>query len=97
MSCYRQQVNKFSKMKVHWRNYNHCLFISYLASVTFGYGWILDTKFKKLSDKDLIWICKNFLDMDQELKNQYPLTFAVHPKHKPTYIQNLNKIPEHKT
>jgi len=35
---------------------------------------ISDTKFQKFSDKD--WICKNFLDMDQELKNQYPLASA---------------------
>jgi len=32
-------MNKFSKMKVHWRTYNHCLFVSYLAGVAFGYGW----------------------------------------------------------
>jgi len=47
-------------MKVHWRTYNHCLFVSYLASVAFGYGWISDTKFLKFSDKDWIWICKYF-------------------------------------
>jgi len=72
VSCYRRRINRFSKMEVHWRTYNHCLFVLYLASVAFGYGWISDTKFLKFSDKD--WICKNFLDMDQELKNQYPLT-----------------------
>jgi len=31
-------MNKFSKMKVHWWTCNHCLFVSYLASVAFGYG-----------------------------------------------------------
>jgi len=51
-------MNKFSKMKVHWQTYNHCLFFSYLASVAFEYGWISDNKFQKFSDKD--WICKNF-------------------------------------
>jgi len=51
-------MNKFSKMKVHWWTYNHCLFVSYLASVAFGYGWISDTKFQKFSDKDWIWIFK---------------------------------------
>jgi len=64
-------MTKFSKMKVH---YNH--FVLYLANVAFGYGRISDTKFLKFSDKDWIWICKNFSDMDQELKNQYPLTSA---------------------
>jgi len=51
-SCNRRWMNKFSKMKVHWWTYNHCLFASYLTSVAFGYGWILDTKFQKFSDKD---------------------------------------------
>jgi len=31
-------MNKFSKMKVHWWTYNHCLFVSYWNSVAFGYG-----------------------------------------------------------
>jgi len=53
-------MNKFSKMKVIWWTYNHCLFVSYLASVTFRYGWISDTKFQNFSDKDWIWICKHF-------------------------------------
>ena len=57
-------------MKVHWWTSDH--FVSYLASNAFGYGRISDTKFLKFSDKH--WICKNFSDMDQELKNQYPLT-----------------------
>jgi len=26
-------MNKFSKMKVHWRIYNHCLFVAYLAEM----------------------------------------------------------------
>jgi len=30
-------MNKFSKMKVHWRTYDHCLFVAYLASVAIGY------------------------------------------------------------
>jgi len=47
-------------MKVHWRTYYHCLFVLYLASVEFGYGWITDTKFLKFSDKDKIWTGKNF-------------------------------------
>jgi len=51
-------MNKFSKMKVHWWTYNHCLFVSYLASVAFGYGWISDTKLQKFSNKDWIWIFK---------------------------------------
>jgi len=56
-------MNRFSKMKVHWRTYNHCLFDAYFVSVANGYGWISDTKFHKFSDKDWIWICKNFSDM----------------------------------
>ena len=35
--------------------YNHCLFVLYLTSVIFGYGWISDTKFQKFSDQDWIW------------------------------------------
>jgi len=46
-------------MKVHWQTCNHCLFVLYLASVEFGYGWISDAKFLKFSDKDWIRICKN--------------------------------------
>jgi len=54
-------MNKFSKIKVHWLTYTHCLFVAqYLASVAIGYGWISDTKFQKFSDKDWIWICKKF-------------------------------------
>jgi len=37
VSCYRRWIIRFSKMKVHWRTYNHCLFVAYLASVAFGY------------------------------------------------------------
>jgi len=33
-----------------------------------------NAKFKKFSNEDWIWMYKNFSDMDQELKNQYPLT-----------------------
>jgi len=65
-------------MKVHWWTNNHCLFVSYLTSVAIWYGWISDTKFQKLSDKDWIWIFKNFSDMDQESINHYPLTSATH-------------------
>jgi len=61
-------------MKVHLYTYNHCLFVLYLTSVAFKYGWISDTIFQKFSDKDWIWTFNKFLDMDQELKNQYPLT-----------------------
>jgi len=71
-------MNKFTKMKVHWRTYNHCVFLSYLASAAFRSERISDTKFLKLSDKDWIWTCKNFSDMDQESKNQYPRTSDVH-------------------
>jgi len=53
-------------MKVHWWTYNHCLFVSYLTSVAFEYGWILDTESQKFSKKDWIWIFKIFSDMDQE-------------------------------
>jgi len=35
------------------------------------------TKFLKFSNKDWIWTLKKFLVMDQEFKNQYPLTFAT--------------------
>jgi len=67
-------MNKFSKMKVHWWTYDHCLFVSYLTSVTLGYGWISDTKFQKFLDKDLIWILKKFIGCGSGVKNQYPLT-----------------------
>jgi len=53
-------MNTFSKLKVHWQTYNHYLFVSYLASVAFRYGWISDTKFEKFSDEDWIRICQNF-------------------------------------
>ena len=64
-------------MKVHWWTYNHCLFVAYLASVAIGNGWMSDTKFQKFLDKDWIWIFKKFIGMDQELKNQYPLTSGL--------------------
>jgi len=54
-------MNKFSKMKVHWWTNNHCLFVSHLTSVAFGYGWISDAKFQKFSDKDRIWIFKKII------------------------------------
>ena len=55
-----QATDKFSKMKIRWWTHNHCLFVVYLANVAIGYGWISDTKFQKFSDKDWIWVCKNF-------------------------------------
>jgi len=55
-----QAMDKFSKMKVDWWTYNHCLFVSCLSIVAFGYGRIPDIKFLKFSDKDWIWIFKNF-------------------------------------
>jgi len=39
-----------------------------LSQVAFGYGLTSDTQFLKFSDKDWIWICKNYSVMDQELK-----------------------------
>jgi len=60
-------MNKFSKMKVHWRTYNHCLFVAHLTSVAFAYGWISDNI--GYTDRDWIWILKNLSDMDQDLKN----------------------------
>jgi len=35
-------MNKFSKMKINWRSYNHCLYVLYLASVALRYGLGLD-------------------------------------------------------
>ena len=61
-------MNKFSKMKVHWWTYNHCLIVSYLTSVAFGYGWISDTKFRKFLDKDWIWIFKKFIGYGSGVK-----------------------------
>jgi len=61
-------MNKFSKMKVHWWTNNHCLFVSHLTSVAFGYGWISDTKFQKFSDKDRIWIFKKIIGYGSGLK-----------------------------
>jgi len=55
-------------MKVHWWTYKHCLFVLYLASVAFGYGWMSDTKFLKFSDKDWIWICKIFFGYGSEVE-----------------------------
>jgi len=61
-------MNKFSKMKVHWWTYNHFLFVAYLANVAIGYGWISDTNFQKFSDKDWIWIYKNFFGYGSGVK-----------------------------
>ena len=54
-------------MKVRCWTYNRCLFVSYFANVAFRYGWILDTKFQNFSDKDGIWICKNFFGYGSEV------------------------------
>jgi len=61
-------MNKFSKIKVHWRTYNHCLLVAYLAIVTIGYGWISDTNFQKFSDKVWIWILKIFVGYGSGVK-----------------------------
>jgi len=61
-------MNKFSKMKVHWWTYNHCLFVSHLTSVAFQYGGISDTKFQKFLDKDWIWIFKRFIGYGSGVK-----------------------------
>jgi len=68
MSYYRRWMNKFSKMKVHWWTYNHCLFVAYLASVAIGNGWMSDTKFQKFLDKDWIWIFKKFIGYGSGVK-----------------------------
>jgi len=85
-------MNKFSKMKVHWWTYNHCLFVTYLSNVAFGYRCISDTKFQTFSAKDWIWICKKFSDMDQELKNQYPLTSIGEARLCSHFDAILNKV-----
>jgi len=61
-------MNKFSKMKFHWWTYNHYLFVLYLTSGAFRYGWISDTKFQKFSDKDWIWIFKKFIGYGSGVK-----------------------------
>jgi len=67
-------MNKFSKMKVHWWTYDHCLFALYLTSVAFRYGWISDTNFRYLRIRIGYGYSKNVSNMNQEFKNQYPLT-----------------------
>ena len=89
VSCYRRWMNKFSKMKVHWWTYDHCLFVSYLTSVAFRYGWRSDTKFQKFSDKDWKWIFKKFIGYGSGVKNQYPLAFAVHQR----WLESLFQTP----
>jgi len=39
-------MNNFSKMRLHWWTYTHCLFVEYLSNVAIGYGWISGTKFQ---------------------------------------------------
>ena len=82
LHCYRQWMNKFSKMKVHCRTYNHCLFVSYLTSVAFGYRWISDTKFQKFSNKGWIWIFKKFIGYGSGVKKSISahLCYAAHNK-----------------
>jgi len=66
-------MSKFSKMKVHWWTYNHCLFASYLTephSDTDGYRIL---NFRNFRIRIGYGYSKNSLDMNQELKNQYPL------------------------
>jgi len=63
-------MNKFSKLKVHWWTYDHFLFVSYLTSVAFGYGWISDTKFQKFRIRIGYGYSKNLSDVGQELKKQ---------------------------
>jgi len=62
-------MNKLSKMMVHWWTYNHCLFVSYLTRVAFGYGWISVTKFQKLPFEDWIWTFKKFIGFGSGVKN----------------------------
>jgi len=40
----------------------------YLANAAIGYGWILDTKFLKFSEKDWILTCKNFFGYGSGVK-----------------------------
>jgi len=54
-------MKKFSKMKVHWWTYNHCLFAFYFTSIALRCEWISDIKFLKFLEKDWIWIFKNFI------------------------------------
>jgi len=68
-------MNKFSKMKVHRWTYNHCLLVSYLTSVAFGYGWISDTKFQKFSNKDWILIFKRFIRYGSGVKKSMSAHF----------------------
>jgi len=63
-------------MKVHWWTYNHCLFALCLTSIAFRCEWISDIKFLKFWIRIGYEYSKNLSDMDQELKNQYPLTSA---------------------
>jgi len=65
-------MNKFSKLKIRLWTCNHCLFVSYLASVAFGYGWISDTKFQKFSDMDWIWIFKKFIGYGSRVNKSIP-------------------------
>jgi len=85
VSCYRRRMKKFSKMKVHWRTYNHCLFVAYLASVAIGYGWISDTKFQKFSVKDWIWICKNLFGYGSGVKKSISTHLCL--KFRPEFLK----------
>jgi len=67
-------------MKVNRWTYSHCLFVLHLTSVTFGYGWILDTKFNKFSANNWIWIFKKFIRYGSGVKKSISthLCSAVH-------------------
>ena len=69
-------MKKFSKMKVHWWTYKHSLFVSYLTSVAFGYGWISDIKFHKFSDEDGMWIFKIFFGYGSRVKKSISAHFC---------------------
>ena len=69
-------MKKFSKMKVHWWTYKHSLFVSYLTSVAFGYGWISDIKFHKFSDEDWMWIFKIFFGYGSRVKKSISAHFC---------------------
>jgi len=83
VSYYRQWMNKFSKMKVHWWTCNHCLLVSCLTSVAFGYGWISDTKFQKFSNKDWIWTFKILIGYGSGVKKSISahLGYLAPPSH----------------
>ena len=68
----RSEASRFSitknGMPIHWWSYSHCLFVSYLISVTFGYGWVSDTTFQKFSDEDYISMFTKFIEYGSGVK-----------------------------